>query len=60
MFGGQQGDEPLLPVVVTAFDFAFGLGRGGVAQFDPVEVGAAPSWVKASGLWVWKKEWKST
>jgi len=37
-FGGQQGDEALLPVVVAAFDFAFGLGRGGVEQFDAVEV----------------------
>lgn len=37
-FGCQQGDEPFLPVVVAAFDFAFGLGRGGVEEFDAVEV----------------------
>jgi hypothetical protein len=36
--GGQQGDEAFLPVVVAAFDFAFGLGRWGVEEFDPVEV----------------------
>ena len=28
MFGGQEWDEPFLPVVVAAFDFAFGLGGG--------------------------------
>jgi hypothetical protein len=38
VFGGQRGDETPLPVVVTAFDFTFGLGRGGVEQFDAVEV----------------------
>ena len=27
-----------MPVVVAAFDFAFGLGRGGVEEFDAVEV----------------------
>ena len=36
--GGQERDEAFLPVVVAAFDFAFGLRRGGVAQFDAVEV----------------------
>jgi hypothetical protein len=35
---GQEGDEAFLPVVVTAFDFAFGLGRWGVEQLDAVEV----------------------
>lgn len=35
---GEQGRETLLPVVVTAFDFAFGLGSGGVAQGDAVKV----------------------
>jgi hypothetical protein len=38
VFGGQQGDEAFLPVVVAAFDLAFGLGRGGVEEFDAVEV----------------------
>ena len=36
--GGEEGREAFLPVVVAAFDFAFGLGRGGVAQGDAVEV----------------------
>jgi hypothetical protein len=36
--GGQQGNEAFLPVVVAAFDFALGLGRGGVEEFDAVEV----------------------
>ena len=36
--GGQQRREAFLPVVVAAFDFALGLGRGGVAQGDAVEV----------------------
>jgi hypothetical protein len=35
---GQEGNESFLPVVVTAFDFAFGLGRWGVEQLDAVEV----------------------
>lgn len=37
-FGGQERDQAFLPVVVAAFDFAFGLGRWGVEQFDAVEV----------------------
>ena len=36
--GGQQGRETFLPVVVAAFDFAFGLGRGGGAQSHAVKV----------------------
>jgi len=36
--GGQERDQAFLPVVVASFDFAFGLGRWGVAQFDAVEV----------------------
>ena len=35
---GQQGREAFLPVVVAAFDFAFGLRGGGVTQGDAVEV----------------------
>ena len=49
-FGGEDRGQALLPEVVEAFDFALGVRRGGVAQ-------AAPSWVKASGAWVKKKEW---
>jgi len=37
-FGGQERDQAFLPVVVAAFDFAFGLRRGGIEQFDAVEV----------------------
>ena len=36
--GGQEGHESFLPVVMAAFDFAFGLGRWGVAELDAVEV----------------------
>jgi len=36
--GGQEGHEAFLPVVVAAFDFAFGLGRWSVEQLDAVEV----------------------
>ena len=35
--GREDRDEAFLPVVVAAFDFAFGL-RGGVAELDAVEV----------------------
>jgi hypothetical protein len=38
VFGGQKGWEAFLPVVVAAFDFAFGLGGWGEAEFDAVEV----------------------
>ena len=37
-FGDEERDQSFLPVVVAAFDFAFGLGRGRVAQLDAVEV----------------------
>ncbi len=36
--GGQERDEPFLPVVVAAFDCAFGLWGWGEADFDAVEV----------------------
>ena len=36
--GRQERDEAFLPVVVTAFDFAFGLRGWGVAELDAVEV----------------------
>ena len=38
VIGGQEGRQAFLPVVVAAFDFAFGLGCGRVKQFDCVEV----------------------
>lgn len=34
----QEGNEAFLPVVMAAFDFTLGLGRGRVAQLDAVEV----------------------
>lgn len=38
VFAGEVGGETVLPEVVFAFDFAFGLGGGGVAEGDAVEV----------------------
>ncbi len=38
LIGGEDGWEAFLPVVMAAFDFAFGLGRWGIAQFDAIEV----------------------
>ena len=36
--GRQEGRQAFLPVVMTTFDFALGLGGGGEAQGDAVEV----------------------
>ena len=38
LIGGQQGREAFLPVIMAAFDFAFGLRCGRVTQGDAVEV----------------------
>ena len=38
VIGGEERREAILPVVVAAFDFAFGLGSGGEAEGDAVEV----------------------
>ena len=38
VIGGQEGGQAFLPVVVAAFDFALGLGRGGVAEVHAIEV----------------------
>ena len=38
VIGGQEGGQAFLPVAVAAFDFALGLGRGGVAEVHAVEV----------------------
>jgi hypothetical protein len=38
LVGGQEWGQAFLPVVVAAFDFAFGLGSGGVTQGDAIEV----------------------
>jgi hypothetical protein len=42
VIGGQKRDEAFLPVVVTAFDFTFGLGCWGIEQLDAVEVEGGP------------------
>jgi len=36
--GGQQGRQTFLPVIMTAFDFAFGLGSWGITERDAIEV----------------------
>jgi len=43
-FCGKERRQPALKVVVTALDFAFGLGRGGITQRHPIEMqaGAQP------------------
>ena len=38
LIGSQDRREAFLPVVMAAFDFAFGLGCWGIAQFDAIEV----------------------
>lgn len=39
---GQQGREAFLPVIMTAFDFTFGLGCWGVTEGHAVEVQRRP------------------
>ena len=36
--GGQQGRKTFLPVIMPAFDFAFGLGSWGITESDAIEV----------------------
>ena len=50
LVGGQEWGQAFLPVVVAAFDFAFGLGGGGVAQGDAVEVEGGAQ--LGEGIWV--------
>ena len=38
VIGGQEGRQTFLPVVVAAFDFALGLGRGSIAEVHAVAV----------------------
>ena len=38
LFTGEVGGEAPLPVLVGAFDFAFGLGRGGLAEAEVIEL----------------------
>lgn len=51
---GQQRRETFLPVVVTAFDFTFGLGRGSVAEGNAVEVECRAE--LGEGLWRMSKK----
>ena len=37
LLAGEEGGEPVLPELMFAFDFALGLGRGGVAKTHAVE-----------------------
>ena len=60
LFAGEVGGQPALPVLVGAFDFAFGLGRGGIAETDVIELERPANWVRASGSWVKKILWSST
>jgi hypothetical protein len=53
LIGGQERWEAFLPVVMAALDFAFGLRRWRIAQFDAIEVERlAQLREEASGLWV--------
>jgi len=48
--GGQEGDKAFLPVVMTAFDFTFGLGRWGVEELDAVKVERCPKLGESVGV----------
>lgn len=42
LFGRHQGGQTILPIMVTALDFAFGLGCGSKAQGDTIEMESGP------------------
>jgi hypothetical protein len=50
LVSGQEGNKSFLPVVVPAFDFAFGLGRRGIEEVDAVEVEGRPQWGEGVGV----------
>ena len=50
VIGSQQWGQAFLPIVVAAFDFAFGLGRGRVAEGDAVEVEGCAELGKGVGV----------
>jgi hypothetical protein len=55
IFGGEEGRQAFLPVVMAALDFAFGLGRWGLAELDAVEVeGELQFFItrKVAGRWI--------
>lgn len=55
LFTGEVRWQPALPELVFAFDFALGLGRGGVAQADVVEL-ERPAQLREGGGIVGEKE----
>ena len=57
LIGGQQGRKAFLPVIMAAFDFAFGLRCGRVTQGDAVEVERGSELGIGVGGWVKKKAW---
>lgn len=50
VFGGEEGGETLLPEVVCALDFSFGLWGGGEAEGDLVKVQSGAELGKGVGL----------
>ena len=52
LFAGEVGRETPLPEVMFAFDFAFGLGRGGIQEADVIELERPSQLGSASGSWV--------
>ena len=38
LFAGEVGGQTALPILMGAFDFAFGLGRGGVTETDVIKL----------------------
>jgi hypothetical protein len=57
LFAGEVGGETALPVLVGAFDFAFGLGRGGVAEADVVELERPAQLGESVGIMGEKRLW---
>lgn len=57
LFAREVGRESALPVLMFAFDYTFGLGCGGVALADVVELELQPNCVRAAESWVKKRLW---
>ena len=55
LFTGEVGRQAALPELVCAFDFAFGLWRGGIAQADVVEL-ECPAQLREGGRIVREKD----
>ena len=52
LLAGEGGGESSLPELMFAFDFAFGLGRGGIQEADVIELERPSQLGSASGSWV--------